>query len=102
VAPGTFRGPLVVSELEEKREGVMSGVYNLTAQDFEAATRDLRHAADRLTHGERPTGLAEELAALMAEVFHRWARMGHYNSHILARDGGPQTVALARHILSLP
>jgi hypothetical protein len=38
----------------------------------------------------------------MAEVFHRWARMGHYNSHILARDGGPQTVALARHILSLP
>ena len=39
------------------------------------------------------------VGAAMAEMFDQWAEMGEFNSDLLNRVGGPETIELARRIL---
>lgn len=61
---------------------------------------DELRAAEALLRDESSRMMPDaKMAGLLADVFHRWARMGRFDADFLNRAGGAETVLLARRIL---
>lgn len=77
----------------------------MRAHDYEKATEqsltDLKEAVRLL--GEHPTAFAKTStqAGLMKGMFEAWAWMGWLDLDMLNRQGGPETILLAREIINI-
>lgn len=77
----------------------------MRARDYEKATEqslaDLKKAARLL--GEYPMAFSKTLeqAELMKEMFEAWSWMGWLDLDMLNRQGGPETILLAREIINI-